>query len=146
VNEKRVRQVFDVAIPYLMHGERIQLATVASVGSVSLARKAAVATAVGIASGGLMIANVKPRRMYIAVTEHSLLFFEGNTSSGRPGKKLLMRLEKQHLEASEPKRGWMTLSAQLSILGQPKGLKITFPRPCREDGQHLLAGLGKRRY
>jgi hypothetical protein len=142
----RVRQVFDVAAPYLMHGERIQLATIASVGSVSLARKAAVATVVGIASGGLMIANVKPRRMYIVVTEHSLLFFEGNTSSGRPGKKLLMRLEKQHLEASEPKRGWLTLSAQLSILGQPKGLKITFPRPCREDGQHLLAGLGKRRY
>lgn len=98
MNEKRVRQVFDVAIPYLMQGERIQLATIASVGSVSLARK-------------------------------------------RPGKKPLMRLEKQHLAASEPKRGLLTLSAQLSIVGQPNGLKITFPRPCREDGQHLLAGL-----
>lgn len=146
MNEKRVRQVFEVATPYLMHGERIQLATIASVGSVSLARKAAVATAVGVASGGLMIANVKPRRMYIAVTEQSLLFFEGNTSSGRPGTKLLMRLEKQHLAASEPKRGWLTLSARLSVLGQSKGLKITFPRPCREDGQHLLAGLGRQGY
>ena len=76
-----------------------QPATIASVGSVPLARKAAVATAVGVASGGLMIAHVKPRRMYIAVSEHSLLFFEGNTSSGRPGRNLLMRLEKQHLEA-----------------------------------------------
>ena len=146
MNEKRVRQVFDVAAPYLMRGERIQLATIASVGSVSLARKAAVATAVGIASGGLMIANVKPRRMYIAVTEQSLLFFEGNTSSGRPGKKLLMRLEKQHLAASEPKRGWLTLSAQLGIRGQASGLKVTFPRPCREDGHHLLAGLGRQGY
>jgi hypothetical protein len=144
VNPKRTRQVVEVATPYLMPGEHVQLATIASIGSVSLARKAAVATAVGIASGGMLIANVKPRRMYIAVTERSLLFFEGNTSSGRPGKKLLMRLDKQYIATSEPRQGWLTLSANLAIEGQPKGLKITFPRPCREDGERLLAGL--RRY
>lgn len=141
MNPKRTRQVIEVATPYLTPGEQIQLATIASIGSVSLARKAAVAAAVGIASGGMLIANVRPRRMYIAVTDRALLFFEGHTASGRPGKKLLMRLEKHYIAASEPKQGLLTLSANLAIYGQPKGLKLTFPRPCREDGRQLLAGL-----
>lgn len=144
MNPKRTQQVIEAASPYLMHGEHVQLATIASIGSVSPARKVAVAAVVGVASGGMMIANVRPRRMYIAVTERSLLFFEGHTSSGRPGKELLMRLDKQHLMASEPKQGWLTLSVRLMVAGQSNALKVTFPRPCREDGRQLLAGLVRR--
>jgi hypothetical protein len=90
-----------------------------------------------------MIGNVKPRRLYIAVTERWLLFFEGNTPSGRPGRELLMRLDKRQLTASEPKEGLMTLSTLLSIGGQPNALKVKFPRPCREDARLLLAGIAR---
>lgn len=142
VKEKRVRQVFEVAAPYLAPGEHVLIATIADVGTVSVARKAAVAVVVGIASLGTMIGTVKPRRLYIAVTERWLLFFEGNTASGRPGRELLMRLDKRQLTASEPKEGPMRLSTTLSIGDQPNALKVTFPRPCREEGRRLLADLG----
>lgn len=141
VKEKRVRQVFEVAAPFLAPGEHVQIATIADVGTVSVARKAVFALVVGIVSLGTMIGNVKPRRLYIAVTERWLLFFEGNTPSGRPGRELLMRLDKRQLTASEPKEGLMTLSTLLSIGGQPNALKVKFPRPCREDARRLLAGL-----
>lgn len=141
MKEKRVRQVFEVAAPFLAPGEHVQIATIADVGTVSVARKAVVAIVVGIVSLGTMVGTVKPRRLYIAVTERWLLFFEGNTPSGRPGRELLMRLDKRQLRASEPKEGWMTMSTILSIGDQPNALKVKFPRPCREDARQLLAGL-----
>ncbi|NED58622.1 hypothetical protein G3I24_48020, partial [Micromonospora aurantiaca] len=86
-----------MAAPFLAPGEHVQIATIADVGTVSVARKAAFAILVGIVSLGTMIGNVKPRRLYIAVTERWLLFFEGNTPSGRPGRELIMRLDKRQL-------------------------------------------------
>jgi hypothetical protein len=45
------------------------------------------------------------------------------------------------VQVAETKKGLLTLKAELSVDGQEKGLRLTFPRPCREDGGQVISAL-----
>lgn len=142
LNAGRKRQTFEAATPLLSEGERVELITCANVGSVSARRKVATAVVVGLASAGTLIASVRPRQMYIVLTDRRLLFFDASTSTGRPGQ-MLMNFPRTYASAGVPSKGMfgLTLVTELALAGQDRGLKLAFPTPCRAEGRQLAESL-----
>ncbi len=142
LKERRRRQVLETAAPLLIQGERIELTTTANVGTVSVRRQVLTAAVVGVLSAGTVMATVRPRAMYVVLTDQRLLFFDAATATGRPGK-VLMHLPRPYVTAGEPRKGMfgLTLVTELTVAQQEKGLKLTFPAPCRAEGRQLLAAL-----
>jgi len=136
---KLEQQLLAVAKPVLLDREQVQLMTFARVGSVSAKRKLATAATAAALTGGILIVNVRPRGMYVVLTDRRLLFFDGDKASlGRPGKHL-MTLPREQITASAPKGKAFGLAVQveLTVAGQDKNLKILFPKPSREDGRQF---------
>ncbi|MFF4364504.1 hypothetical protein [Streptomyces sp. NPDC001594] len=142
LNVKRRRQTLDAVTPLLAHGESVELVTCANVGSVSVRRQVATAVVVGVFSAGTMTASVRPRQMYIVLTDRRLLFFDASTSTGRPGR-LLMDLPRPYVSAGVPRKGMLglTLVTELVLAGQDQGLKLAFPTPCRTEGRQFTEAL-----
>jgi hypothetical protein len=141
LKEKRAQQVSEVAGPYLQPGEQVELVAFANVGSVSAKRRAITAAVTTVATAGLVTTFVRPRRMYIAMTPGRLLFFNGDTSLGKPGRSVLMNIPRPLIKVSQVKKGRITVKVVLAIEGQDKDLKLVFPRPEREEGYKLAAEL-----
>jgi hypothetical protein len=141
MNDKRMQQVSQAAAPHLQHGEQIELSVYANIGKVSVKRRAATAAVVGAATAGLVVVSVRPRKTYLAMTNQRLVFLDGDTASGRPGK-LLLTLARSAVTVSDVKKGILTLQAELAVEGQDQGLRVVFPAPAREDGQRVLSALG----
>jgi hypothetical protein len=146
LNGRRRRQLLETATPLLIQGELVELTTLANVGSVSVRKQALTAAVVGVLTAGTVLATVRPRQMYIVLTEQRLLFFDGSTATGKPGK-LLINLPRPYVSVSEPRKGLLglTLVTQLSVAEQDKGLKLSFPTPCRAEGRQFAAALPKTR-
>ncbi|MFD1272938.1 hypothetical protein ACFQ51_17615 [Streptomyces kaempferi] len=123
----------------LLQGEQVELATLAAVGTVSVRRQALTAAVVGVLSAGTVIATVRPRPLYIALTDQRLLFFDGN-NGGKPGK-LLMNLPRPYVSVGATKKGLfgLTLITQLSVVEQEQALKVTFPVQHRADGHQFVS-------
>ncbi len=139
LKDKRVQQVNEVAGSHLRPGEQVQLISYASVGSVSVKRRAATAAVTAIASGGLLAVSVRPRRMYIAMTQDRLLFFNGDTPSGKPGKSVLMEIPRPFITVADARKGLLTFTVRLAVDGEDQGVKLIFPRPTRDEGEKLAA-------
>lgn len=142
MNEKRRELLLQSASSLLDPDERVELTTLANVGSVSVKKKVLTAAAAGIATGGLLMVNVKPRTMYIVLTDQRILLFDGSTASGRPGQHLAT-LNRDHVTTSAPKSGMFGLTQviQLSIAGEDRGLKAVFPKPEKAAGLQFAAAL-----
>ncbi|MER5730796.1 hypothetical protein ABT084_21125 [Streptomyces sp. NPDC002138] len=140
LNARRQRQAFDAVTPLLAPGESVELITCANVGTVSVRRQVATAVVVGVMSAGTLMATVRPRQMYVILTDRRLAFFDASTSTGKPGQ-LLIDLQRPHVSAGVPKKGMLglTLVTELVVAGQSDGLKLTFPAPCREEGRQLTS-------
>ncbi|OAH14151.1 hypothetical protein [Streptomyces jeddahensis] len=125
----------------LIEGEQVELTTLAAVGSVSVRKQALTAAVVGVLSAGTVMATVRPRPMYIVVTDQRLLFFDG-AGGGKPGR-LQMNLPRPYVSAAEPKKGFLglTVVTHLTVAGQEKGLKVTFPVQTRGDGRRFTSAL-----
>jgi hypothetical protein len=136
---KRAQQVNEVAGPHLRPDEPVQLTSYASVGAVSVKRRVATAAVAAAASGGLLAVSARPRRMYIAMTRDRLLFFNGDTPSGKPGNSVLMDLPRPFITVAGAKKGILTFTVRLAVDGEDKGLKLIFPRPTRDEGEKLAA-------
>lgn len=141
MNEKRARQVSEAAAPHLQAGEQIEISVFANIGRVSVKRRATTAAVVAAVTGGLLIVSVRPRKAYLAMTNQRLVFLDGDTRSGRPGK-LLLALSRSAVTVADVKRGMLTLKAELVVEGQDQGLRVVFPKPAREDGQRVISALG----
>jgi hypothetical protein len=142
VNEKRTSRVNEVIASLLRDGEQVEVASLASVGSVSLGRKLAVAAAAGVLSGGMLIVNTRPARWYVVLTNQRLLFLEPSWFSGRPTAKVTGQVPRAAIAGmSTPKRG-VTMVFDVLISGQDKALRLSFPRPHRDDGDKVAAALG----
>ncbi|MEU6139199.1 hypothetical protein ABZ848_02440 [Streptomyces sp. NPDC047081] len=141
LNARRSRQLLEAAAPLLLQGERIEFASLAGVGSVSVRKQALTAAVVGVLSAGTVMATVTPRPMYIVLTDQRILFFDGNRG-GRPGK-LLLNLPRPYVSAGGSRKAFLGLQfvTQLSVEGQEQGLKVTFPVQHRGDGPRFVAGL-----
>lgn len=142
LQDRRRRQTLEAATPLLLPGEQVELITCANVGTVSVRRQVATAAVVGVLTAGTVIASVRPRQMYLVLTDQRLLFFDAATATGKPGK-LLINLPRPYVSATEPKKGMfgLTLVTQLTLAGQDKALKLAFPAPCRAEGRQMLGVL-----
>ncbi|WP_190025167.1 hypothetical protein [Streptomyces hiroshimensis] len=89
-----------------------------------------------------MTATIRPRQMYVVLTDRRLLFFDASTSTGKPGK-MLMELPRPYVAAAEPRKGMfgLTLVTELAVAGQNQGLKPAFPTACRAEGRQLTGVL-----
>ena len=137
------RQLLLAAVtPMLREQEEIQLATFASVGSVSAKRRVATAAAAAVLSAGTLMVSVRPREMYLVLTSQRILFFDGHTATGRPGKHL-MTVPRDLVTVSAPKGKALGLATEieLTIEGQDKNLKVLFPKPSKEEGNQFAAAL-----
>ncbi|MFE4548578.1 hypothetical protein [Streptomyces sp. NPDC056785] len=141
LNNRRRRQLLDATAPLLLQGERVELTTLAAVGTVSVRRQAVTAAVVGVLSAGTVMATVRPRPLYIALTDQRLLFFDGN-NGGKPGK-ILMNLPRPYVSAGATKKGFLglTLVTQLTLAGEEKGFRLTFPVQHRADGRQFVSVL-----
>lgn len=142
MNEKRRQLLLDGAAPLLEADEKVEITTIANVGSVSVKKKVLTAAVAGIATGGLVTANVRPRQMYVILTDRKILFFDADTSSGRPGKHMAT-LSREGVTSTEPKSAMfgLALGIDLSIAGQERDLKLVFPKPSKEEGHQFAASL-----
>ncbi|MEV5241161.1 hypothetical protein AB0K89_18945 [Streptomyces cinnamoneus] len=137
--DRRRRQTFEAAAPMLAADERVDLITCANVGTVSVRRQVATAALAGVLSGGTMMASVRPRQMYLVLTDRRLLFFDASTATGKPGR-LLIELARPYVAAGPARKGMLglTLITELALAGRDEGLRLAFPSPCRKDGRQLL--------
>jgi hypothetical protein len=140
VNPKQQERVTAVATPLLETGERIEVASIASIGHVSVKRRLATAAVAGVLSGGTLMVAVQPKKFYLALTDRRLLLFEPGLS-GRPSKKPAAILPRRLLRAGETKRGLMTVTFLVSIEGEENGLKFVFPLVTRNDAPLVAAAL-----
>ncbi|MGW0473889.1 hypothetical protein [Streptomyces coeruleorubidus] len=142
MNNRRRRQLMQSAAPLLAEGERVELTSLAKVGSVSVKRRVLTTALVGVLTAGTVIATVQPRPMYWALTDRRLLFFDAKTSTGRPGK-LLMALPRELTCAAPVRKALLGLGVQteLAVQGQQQGLKLTFPPAGKAAGRDLAARL-----
>ena len=142
MKENRRQLPLAAVTPMLQEQEEIQLATFASVGSVSAKRKIATAAAAAVLSAGTLMVSVRPREMYVVLTSRRILFFDGHTAMGRPGKHL-MTLPRDLVTVSAPKGKVLGLATEveLTIEGQDKNLKVVFPKPSKEEGKQLTDAL-----
>jgi hypothetical protein len=141
LNARRKHQLLQAAAPLLLQDERIELTSLAGVGSVSVRKQALTAAVVGVLSAGTVMATVTPRPMYIVLTDQRVLFFDGNRG-GRPGK-LLLNLPRPYVSTGGSKKAFLGLQfvTRLSVAGQEQGLKVTFPVQHRGDGPRFVGAL-----
>jgi hypothetical protein len=140
LSSRRTRQLLEATAPLLLAGEQVQLTSLAGVGSVSVRRQALTAAVVGVLSAGTVIATVTPRPQYVVLTDQRVLFFDGNRG-GKPGR-LQLNLPRPYVSVSGSKKAFLGLQyvTRLSVAGQDKGLKITFPVQHRA-GPRFVSGL-----
>ena len=140
MKDTRVQKVAELAAPHLGPGEQIEMTVYAKVGSVSIKRVAATAAVVAVATAGMFTAIARPRNTYLALTSQRLMFFDGETMSGRPGK-LLFTLPREAVSVAGVDKGAIAFKAELAIEGQDKGLRLTFPTVTRKDGERVVSAL-----
>lgn len=142
MNSRRRQQVLTAVTPLLAPGEQVELISLAKVGSVSVKRRVLTSALVGALTAGTVIATVQPRPLYWALTDRRLLFFEPGSVTGRPGKPVMI-LPRDLIAASLARKALLGLGAQtvLTVQGEEKALKLTFPPAFKAAGRDLAARL-----
>ncbi|MFB7334303.1 hypothetical protein ACFC00_22055 [Streptomyces adustus] len=139
MNARRTGQLLETSAPLLFPGEQVELTSLASVGTVSVRKQALTAIVVGVLTLGMVMATVRPRAVYVVLTNQRILFFDANRG-GRPGK-LLMNMARAYVTATAAENTFLGLkvATRLTVHGQEGALKVEFPVQTRADG-HLFAG------
>jgi len=140
MNEKRAQMVAELAAPHLQQGEQIEMTVYANVGMVTIKRLVVTAAAVAVATGGMFTMFTRPRKTYLSITNERLMFFDGETMSGRPGK-LLFTVPRDAVSVNGLNRGLLTLKLELAIEGQDRGLRLVFPTAARKAGEQAVGVL-----
>ncbi|WP_317443405.1 hypothetical protein [Streptomyces collinus] len=140
MNNRRSRQLLDAVNPLLAGGEQVELTGMANVGSVSAKRQVLTTAVVGALTAGTVIATVQPRPTYWVLTDQRLLFFDGKTATGKPGK-LLVTVPRNLVTAAPLSKALFGLGLKtlLTIEGQEKGLKMVFPPAAKAAGRDFAA-------
>jgi hypothetical protein len=139
MNARRTRQLLEASSPLLLQGEQVELTSLASIGTVSVRKQALTTIVVAVLTLGMVMATVRPRAVYVVLTNQRILFFDGNRG-GKPGK-LLMNIARPYVTATAARKAFLGLKTvtHLTIEGQEGSLKVDFPVQTRADG-HLFAG------
>ena len=118
--KKRNQMAMDQAASILQADEQIEMASYTNVGSVSVKRVVATAAIVAVATAGMFTALARPRKTYLVLTSNRLIFLDGETASGRPGK-ILFTLGRAGVSVANARRGLVSLKVDLAIQGSKGG-------------------------
>ena len=140
MSSRHTSNLAEAAAQHLRQGEVVEIGAFTTVGSVSVKRQFLTAAVVGIATGGMVAATVRPAKRYLAVTSERLLFFNGEGTFGRPGK-LLFSLPREAVEVVKSGRHLLSYRIELAVAGQEKGLRINFPMTARATMEKIAASL-----
>jgi hypothetical protein len=140
VSSKHTPKLAQAAAPHLRPGEFVEMGALTTVGSVSVKRQVLTGAVVGIATLGHVTATVRPAKRYLAATSQRLLFFDGETFFGRPGK-LLFSLPREAVAVVTSGRRLLFYRIELAVAGQEKGLLINFPITARATMEQIAASL-----
>lgn len=140
MNGRHTSNLAQAAAPHLREGEAVEIGAFTTVGSVSVKRQFLTAAVVGVATGGMVAATVRPAKRYLAVTSQRLLFFNGEATFGRPGK-LLFGLPREAVTVVQSGRRLLFYRIELAVVGQEKGLRINFPITARATMEQIAATL-----
>ncbi|HUN34256.1 MAG TPA: hypothetical protein VMU95_19815 [Trebonia sp.] len=138
MSDKQTSKLATAAAPHLRPGEVVEIGAFTTVGSVSVKRQVLTAAAVGIATGGMVAATVRPARRYLAVTSQRLLFFNGEGTYGRPGK-LLFSVPRDAVDVTKSGKRMLSYRIEVAITGQEKGLRINFAFNARAKMEQVAA-------
>ncbi|MFB6986290.1 hypothetical protein ACFC0C_17730 [Streptomyces sp. NPDC056178] len=139
MNGKRRRLLLAALDPMLDPQERVEVATIVNLSSVSVRRTAAFAAASAIASGGMAVIPV-PTPMYLAMTDRRIFIFRANPTFARP-EEHLMTIPLAGLVRSEIKERILNSSFVVSSPESEQGLKIVFPLISRTDRNAIAVAL-----
>lgn len=122
---RQERRLLKNAAEVMRPDERVELVAMAKVGSVKKAvgKSLAFGVAVGVLSGGTMMAFSTQAEAYIILTDQQVLFFRSH--AGSPGK-LLLAIPRVQVAITEPKTG-LLLKFQLHVQGWNEALALTVP-------------------
>ncbi|MFB7546306.1 hypothetical protein [Streptomyces sp. NPDC056154] len=139
MNGKRRRLLLAALDPMLDPQERVEVATIVNLSSVSVRRTAAFAAASAIASGGMAVIPV-PTPMYLAMTDRRIFIFRANPTFAQP-EEHLMTIPLAGLVRSEIKERILNSSFVVSSPESEQGLKIVFPLISRTDRNAIAVAL-----
>ncbi len=122
---RQERRLLESAAALMRPDERVELVAMAKIGSVKKAvgKSIAYGVAVGVLSGGTMMAFSTQAEAYIVLTDQQILFFRSHT--GAPGKHILS-IPRGYAAITEPKSGFL-LKFQLHVQGWNQALALTVP-------------------
>jgi len=135
-------QVARAGGPVLEPGEIVEVATVGSFGSVSIARMAVTAAAVSIATAGLFTAYATPKKVPIVFTTRRLLILGTNGLLEKADSKIVTQVPRSELRAHPARRPFLWTKVDLT---DPQGTPVArmqFPLPTRGDAARIATALG----
>jgi hypothetical protein len=151
MNNSRQRKLMGLAQPLMRQGEQVEVMALAKLGKVPMKKNVgafgasvAAAAVVGTLSGGLMVGVAfVQKEAYLVLTDHQLLVFSGNSSTGGPGKHLAS-IPRAAVAASIIKDGMLFLKVRLDVAGEKQAIRLTFapiPPSGRVNGRQLATSL-----
>lgn len=140
MNGKRRRLLLAAIDPMLEPEERVEVATIVNLSSVSVRRTAAFAAASAIMSGGGMAVIPAPTPMYLAMTDRRIFIFRAHPTFARP-EEHLMTIPRAGLVRSDIKERLLNSSFVVTSPDSEQGLKIIFPLVNRKDRNAMAAAL-----
>lgn len=144
MRESQAQRVLEVATPLLQGGERVDAIARAAVGNSPVKKQLKTAAAVGILTGGTVMAFATPKPFYLVLTDRRLLFFEVHQVTGRPLGELAAELARAGLKADPVKRS-IYKSYQLTDANGTPIARLNFTMIDRGSGERLVAELQSRR-
>ncbi|CAL9499822.1 hypothetical protein SUDANB6_03421 [Streptomyces sp. enrichment culture] len=140
MNGRRRRMLMAAIDPMLEPQERVEVATIVNLSSVSVRRTAAFAAASTIMTAGGMAVIPTPVPMYLAMTDRRIFVFRANPTFARP-EEHLMTIPRAGLVRSEIKERLLNSSFVVSSPDREQGLKIVFPLIGRKDRNAMAAAI-----
>ncbi|MEU3659366.1 hypothetical protein AB0E77_06305 [Streptomyces sp. NPDC032940] len=140
MNGRRRRALLATVHPMLEPGERVEVATIVNLSSVSVRRTAVFAAASAILSAGAMAVVPAPTPMYLAMTDRRILIFRADPTFARP-KEHVMTIPRAGLVRTDIKERVLNSSFIVSSPAAEQGLKIIFPLIGRKDRNAVAAAL-----
>jgi hypothetical protein len=144
MKDSQAKRVLEVVNPLLQDGERVAAVARAAVGSSPVKRQLKTAAAVGILTGGTVMAFSVPKSFYLVLTDRRLLFFEAHQTTGRPLRELAAELARAGLKTVPVKRSIYKSYDLTDANGTPIA-RLNFTLIDRRGGERLVAELESRR-
>ncbi|CAL9532835.1 hypothetical protein [Streptomyces sp. enrichment culture] len=139
MNARRRRLLLATVGPLLEPDERVEVATIVNLTSVSVGRTAAFAAASVVMSGGMAVIPT-PAPMYLTMTDRRLLVFRADPMFARP-REHVMTVARAGLVRSEIRERLLNSFFVVSVPGAGQSLKIIFPLAGRRDRNAVAAAL-----